>query len=88
LQDPHLSHEVNAGQEALRAIINISVELRIPLAGFMASMGYFDSYRRPWLPDKFALIGIDQKEMTEAKFRRHLRQAKIAYNLPAISSVG
>jgi 6-phosphogluconate dehydrogenase len=50
LQNPHLGQEVNARQGALRAIINISVELGIPLAAFMASMGYFDSYRRSWLP--------------------------------------
>jgi 6-phosphogluconate dehydrogenase len=50
LMDPHLSQEVLTRQDALRAVVNMAVELGIPLPAMAASLAYFDSYRSAWLP--------------------------------------
>ncbi len=50
LLDPHLSHVLMANQEDLRQVISQAIVLGVPMPAFMASLGYFDSYRSAWLP--------------------------------------
>ncbi len=48
--DPALSKQILNRQEDVRAIIKTAIESGIPVPGFAAAIGYFDSYRSAWLP--------------------------------------
>jgi 6-phosphogluconate dehydrogenase len=50
LLDPGLSRETNAGLESFRSVVSVAARLGVPAPAMAASLGYFDSYRRPWLP--------------------------------------
>ena len=50
LLDPGLSRTVTEHQEDLRFIVCAAAKSGVPTPGFMASLGYFDSYRSAWLP--------------------------------------
>ncbi|MGB8491695.1 MAG: NADP-dependent phosphogluconate dehydrogenase [Bacteroidales bacterium] len=47
---PEISHLLLEKQEDLRHIVNIAVSSGLPVPAMMASLGYFDAYRSPWLP--------------------------------------
>jgi 6-phosphogluconate dehydrogenase len=50
LIDSRLGQDVLTNQEALRAVIQLAVQLGLPVPCLMASLAYFDAYRSGWLP--------------------------------------
>jgi 6-phosphogluconate dehydrogenase len=50
LLDPKLSQEIMKRQRDLRTVVRAAIDLGIPVAGFMNSLAYFDSYRTARLP--------------------------------------
>lgn len=50
LLDPGLAGKTIAGLESLRSVVSVAARLGVPVPAMAASLGYFDSYRRPWLP--------------------------------------
>ena len=50
LMDPNLSKKIIENQEHLRYIVCRGAELGVPVPAMMASLGYLDAYRSPWLP--------------------------------------
>ena len=40
----------------------------------------YDLYRDGWLPENFAILGLDREEMDEAAFRRHLREGIVQFS--------
>jgi 6-phosphogluconate dehydrogenase len=48
--DPHLAHDLNARQAALRGVVQIAAAAGIPTPGLSVSLAYLDAYRSPWLP--------------------------------------
>ncbi len=50
LLDQNFSQKIIENQEHLRNIVCQAVVSGIPVPAFMASLGYFDSYRSSWLP--------------------------------------
>jgi len=50
LLDPTLGQVVMARQENLRAVVRAAVDWGIAAPALMASLGYFDAYRSPWMP--------------------------------------
>jgi 6-phosphogluconate dehydrogenase len=50
LLDSKLSKMVMENQQDLRQIVRLAADSGIPVPAFMASLGYLDSYRSPWLP--------------------------------------
>jgi 6-phosphogluconate dehydrogenase len=50
LLDPHLGRELQLRQADLRSVVQVSAGLGLPSPGLMASLGYFDAYRRGRLP--------------------------------------
>lgn len=50
LLDPVVGQAVADRQLDLRAVVETAVTLGLPAPGFMSALGYYDSYRRAWLP--------------------------------------
>ena len=50
LVDPHLAQQLNDRQNDLRAVVRTAADLGIPAPAMMTSLGYYDGYRRAWLP--------------------------------------
>ena len=50
LLDPHLGQAVQVRQADLRSVLQVAAGLGLPVPGLMASLGYFDAYRRGRLP--------------------------------------
>ncbi len=50
LMNDHFGQIVNTHQTDLRYVVQTAAELGLPAPAFMASLGYFDSYRSAWLP--------------------------------------
>jgi 6-phosphogluconate dehydrogenase len=50
LNDDRLGQAVISKQQDLRAVVDLAVELGLPIPGLMASLAYFDGYRSAWLP--------------------------------------
>ena len=48
---PNLSRLLGEHQESLRQTECQAAEAGVPVPGLMVSLGYFDAYRSPWLPD-------------------------------------
>jgi len=48
--EPELAGELISNQEGIREIIKIAVDNGIPAPAFMASLSYYDGYRKEWLP--------------------------------------
>jgi 6-phosphogluconate dehydrogenase len=51
LLDPQLGKIVMSGQEDLRAVIHMAVDLGLPTPALAVTLAYFDAYRRKHLPD-------------------------------------
>jgi 6-phosphogluconate dehydrogenase len=45
LLDPNIARDLSALQESLRSVVRIAIELGVPVSAFMASLGYYDTYR-------------------------------------------
>ncbi len=50
LLDENIAHDMNILQRSLRQVIQMAIQEGIPVAGFMASISYFDAYRSERLP--------------------------------------
>ncbi len=50
LLDPVLGQAIADRQADLRGMVETAVTLGLPTPGFMSTLGYYDSYRRAWLP--------------------------------------
>jgi 6-phosphogluconate dehydrogenase len=50
LLDHNISEKINENLEDLRKIVCQASTLGIPIPGIMASLGYLDAFRSPWLP--------------------------------------
>jgi 6-phosphogluconate dehydrogenase len=50
LLDEALSKRLIPHEKALRRVVSTAAELSLPAIGFMTALGYFDGYRRVWLP--------------------------------------
>ncbi len=50
LLDDTFSEKLVQSQKAIRKVIQMGVDVGIPLPAMMGSLGYFDSYRSGWLP--------------------------------------
>jgi 6-phosphogluconate dehydrogenase len=48
--DKNISQKLMQSQNGIRKVIQIGVEVGIPLPGMMTSLAYYDSYRSGWLP--------------------------------------
>ena len=45
-----IAKKLVAHENALRGVVLIAAELRLPAIALMTALGYFDAYRRAWLP--------------------------------------
>jgi len=50
MESGEISEKLNSSQEEVRKVIKIAVDNGIPVPGFMASLSYYDGYRKGWLP--------------------------------------
>ncbi len=50
LLDSHFSDIMMKNQDMVRVVVRQAAEWGIPVPGLMASLGYYDAYRRAWLP--------------------------------------
>jgi 6-phosphogluconate dehydrogenase len=45
-----IAKKLIAHEDALRGVVLTAAELRLPAIALMTALGYFDAYRRAWLP--------------------------------------
>lgn len=50
LLDGHFNQELSMRQQDLRNVVMSAIGLGIPVSALSASLGYYDAYRRSWLP--------------------------------------
>jgi 6-phosphogluconate dehydrogenase len=50
LVSPHFAPLLTDLQADARAVVGTAIDLGLPVPGFMASLGYYDSFRSSWLP--------------------------------------
>lgn len=50
LLDPYFKQAVINAQDSWRKVVSLAVEYGIPVPGFSSALGYYDSYRREFLP--------------------------------------
>jgi 6-phosphogluconate dehydrogenase len=50
LLDPEIAGSIIDRQQHLRTVVQVAVELAIPLPGISVSLSYMDGFRSPWLP--------------------------------------
>ena len=59
LLDPVMGRLVNTEQDGLRSVLHYSIDLGIPMPGFMSALAYFDAFRSDRLPANLIMAQRD-----------------------------